>query len=105
MAFCRRTGVLVAMAQIQSAIFARYVDTHTAQAEELLDCYTGVLCARARGEIQYCLQCVAKDSAFHGGSNLQARHIISTRILGRRMAPCSPFLISNRAPHGVTPRS
>ena len=105
MAFCRRTGVLVAMAQIQSAIFARYVDTHTAQAEELLDCYTGVLCARARGEIQYCLQCVAKDSAFHGGSNLQARHIISTRILGRRMAHFTTLPYSKPRPAWVYPRS
>ena len=31
--------------------------------------------------------------------------IISTRILGRRTAPFLPFLIPNRPPHGVTPRS
>ena len=30
---------------------------------------------------------------------------ISTRILGRRTAPYPPFLISNRVPHGFTPRS
>ena len=30
---------------------------------------------------------------------------VSTRILGRRTAPFPTFLISNRAPHGVTPRS
>ena len=29
----------------------------------------------------------------------------SSRILGRRTAPFSPFLIPHRAPHGVTPRS
>ena len=33
------------------------------------------------------------------------RVIISTRISGRRTAPFSPFLIPNRPPHGVTPRS
>ena len=27
---------------------------------------------------------------------------VSTRILGRRTAPCPPFLIPNRVPHGVT---
>ena len=31
--------------------------------------------------------------------------VLSTRILGRRTAPFPPFLIYNRAPHGVTPRS
>ena len=31
--------------------------------------------------------------------------IIRTGILGRRAAPFSPLLVSNRAPHGVTPRS
>ena len=30
---------------------------------------------------------------------------MSTRILGRRTAPFPPFLIPNRAPYGVTPRS
>ena len=35
--------------------------------------------------------------------SLQASTI--NRILGRRTAPFSPFLIPNRAPHGVTPRS
>ena len=30
---------------------------------------------------------------------------VSTRILGRRAAPFPPFLVPNRAPHGVTPRS
>ena len=34
-----------------------------------------------------------------------ARDEVSTRILGRRTAPLSPFLITDRAPHGVTPRS
>ena len=35
-----------------------------------------------------------------------AKHpILSTRILGRRTAPFSPFLIPNRVPHGVTPIS
>ena len=34
------------------------------------------------------------------------RHqIISTRILGRRTAPFTPFLIPNRVTHGVTARS
>ena len=30
---------------------------------------------------------------------------VSTRILGRRTAPFSPFLIPHRVPHGLTPRS
>ena len=38
----------------------------------------------------------------------EARHdlhqTVSTRILGRRTAPFSPFLIPNRVSHGVNPR-
>ena len=35
----------------------------------------------------------------------QSRTTVSTRILGRRTAPFSPPLNSNRVPHGFTPRS
>ena len=35
----------------------------------------------------------------------ECARISSTRILGRRTAPFLTFLISNRAPHGATPRS
>ena len=31
--------------------------------------------------------------------------MVSTGILGRRMAPFPPFLIPHRVPHGFTPRS
>ena len=44
--------------------------------------------------------------AVRGGFTPPApRPSLSTRILGRRTAPFSPFLIPNCAPHGATPRS
>ena len=39
------------------------------------------------------------------GAPKRGRCPLSTRILGTRTAPFSPFLIPNRSPHGVTPRS
>ena len=50
---------------------------------------------------------VAGAAAFTAGVAAPAgkKGMISTRILGRRTAPFSPVLISDRAPHGVTPRS
>ena len=34
-----------------------------------------------------------------------SRPPVSTRILGRRTAPCPPFRISDRVPHGLIPIS